>query len=244
MTNASAIIKELHKLADPKRAKVSARFFKTGPGQYGAGDKFLGIAVPALRKIAHKYNDLSFSDIIILLKNPVHEHRFVALEILVAQYECGDETTKKRIVDFYLRSTKYINNWDLVDTSAEYILGDYLFDKPKKILYKLAKSKNLWERRMAIIATHHFIKRNQFTDTRAIAEILLHDTHDLIHKAVGWMLREVGKRSRAAELRFLDAYGHRMPRTMLRYAVEKFSPQLRRHYLTKGLRVASLDKKH
>lgn len=223
--------KELQSLADKNRATASAWFFKTGSGQYGAGDKFIGIRVPAQRKVAYKYLDLELSYVRELLQSPIHEHRFVALEILVAKYERGDLKTKKTMFDFYLKNRKFVNNWDLVDTSAGYILGDYLLTRNKTVLFKLARSKALWDKRIAIIATQGFIKEGQFMETLKIAELLLNDKHDLIHKAVGWMLREVGNRSPETELKFLDKYCLKMPRTMLRYAIEKFPEKKRKYYL-------------
>jgi len=225
------LIKKLKKLSDPKQAKDYEWFFKTGPGEYGYGDKFLGIRVPILKKIAKQFKDLSFSDIRRMLKSDIHEHRFVALKILVLQYKNADDIKRKNIVNFYLRNTKRINNWDLVDTSAQYILGDYLLSKDKSILYELAVSKIVWERRIAIISTAGFIKKGSYKDTLKIAEILLQDEHDLIHKAVGWMLREVGKQSLKIEVDFLNRYYEIMPRTMLRYAIERFPEKHRRMYL-------------
>jgi len=229
----SDCIKKLKSLGTPKRAKASSWFFKTGKGQYGEGDVFLGITVPDQRKVAHRFQDLSLSDIKKLLNSPVHEHRFVALEILVFRYEKGNGQEKKKIGDFYLANTNRINNWDLVDTSAPYILGDYLLKKDKRILYKFARSKNIWERRIAVITAGTFVKSGNYRDLIKISEMLLKDKHDLIHKATGWMLRELGKISPEAEIEFLDKYYHTMPRTMLRYAIEKFSPERRRHYLQK-----------
>src|SRR5581483_3656710 len=186
---------DLKKLANPKKAKVLARFFKTGKGEYGVGDIFLGIQVPDSRRLAIKYKDLSVSDIQKLLQSKIHEERLIALLILVHNFIKGDEQKKKEIFDFYIINTKYINNWDLVDLSADKIVGAYALDKKRDVLYTLAKSKNMWERRIAIIATYQFIKeKKEYKDTFAIAEILLTDAHDLIQKAVGWMLREVGKR--------------------------------------------------
>ena len=226
--------RDLNVLADPKRARASQRFFKTGPGEYAEGDRFLGITVPAQRKVAHAYIALKLPAVGKLLRSPIHEHRFVALEILVAKYERGDLREKGRVFNFYLRHKAYVNNWDLVDTSAEYIPGDYLFGKKKEVLFTLARSKNIWQRRMAIVATFCFIKKGRFGETLKISKILLADEHDLIHKAVGWMLREVGKRSLETELQFLDVYYRRMPRTMLRYAIERFPEKKRKHYLERG----------
>lgn len=226
-------MEDLDSLADPVRAKNSAWFFKTGPGQYGEGDKFIGITVPAQRAVAKKYKDLPLTEIDKLLRNPIHEYRLTGFMLLVYKFEKADSKAKKEIFDFYLAHTACANNWDLVDSSAGYIIGAWLSDKPKerKILYKFAKSKNLWERRIAIISTQALIKNNDFADTFAIAELLLSDTHDLIHKAVGWMLREVGKRDLAAEEIFLKKHYKIMPRTMLRYAIEKFPEWKRKFYL-------------
>lgn len=229
----SNLKKEIKDLSNPKQAKIYARFFKTGLGEYGEGDQFLGIKVPVLRQVAKKYSDLKLSKIKNLLKSPVHEHRFVALVILTHQFKKGSVDKRKKIFEFYLKNTQGINNWDLVDASCYKIVGEYLIDKPKKrkVLYKLAKSKNLWERRIAIISTMAFIKNSQFEDTLNLSKILLDDEHDLIHKAVGWMLREVGKRDQETEERFLKKHCQTMPRTMLRYAIEKFSKQKRDFYL-------------
>ncbi len=223
--------RELEKKANKEKAVFLGRYFKTGKGEYGEGDVFLGITVPEQRKIALRFVDLSLSDIAGLLKSGIHEHRFTALEILVMKYEKADPKEQKEIVKLYLSHTRWINNWDLVDTSAQYILGQYLADKDLSVLYKLARSKNIWERRIAIIATHHFINQNDFADTLNIAELLLADTHDLIHKAVGWMLREVGNKSIDALKSFLNIHYKTMPRTMLRYAIEKFPEELRKKYL-------------
>jgi len=227
--------KEIRSLADPKRAKSNLWFFKTGPGQYGEGDKFLGLDSPAMRRLSKKYKNLSLADTTALLHSKIHEERQIAIFILVLQFEKKGQTPflRKHIYNLYLKNTKYINNWDLVDMSAPQIVGGYLTDNPKKklILTKLAKSKNLWEKRIAILATAIFIKNLQFTQTLKIADILLYDDHDLIHKAVGWMLREVGNRDRPVEEKFLRPRYKAMPRTMLRYAIEKFPEPLRQAYL-------------
>lgn len=228
--------KDLQKLANPTKAKTALWFFKTGQGEYGEGDKFLGVSVPNQRTIAIKYKDLAITSLQSLLSSKIHEYRLTALFILVSQYNQAkkDGQKKKEIVDFYLKNTPNINNWDLVDSSAHYILGGYLLDEPdRKILYKLAKSTNLWEKRIAIISTLAFIRANQFDDTLRIAEVLLNDKHDLIHKAVGWMLREVGNRNLKVAEEFLQRYYRQMPRTMLRYAIEKFSENKRLSYLKK-----------
>ncbi len=216
---------------DPIKAKLLSGFFKTGKGQYGEGDVFYGITVPQSRKIAKEFFTLAFDEIKKLLDSPVHESRLIALIILVHQFEKGTEIQKEKVYNFYLQNTKHINNWDLVDTSAHKIVGEYLLDKDVSILTTLAHSQNLWERRIAIVATAAFIRKNKFQPTFDIATILLHDKHDLIHKAVGWMLREVGKRDQVIEEAFLDKHAHKMPRTMLRYAIEKFSPLKRKYYL-------------
>ncbi len=226
-------MQELKKISTPEKAKASAWFFKSGKGEYGYGDKFIGVTVPEQRRIAKQYRDLSLSEVSVLLKSPIHEHRLTGLFILDLQYQKADPANRKRIVQFYLKHRKQINNWDLVDSSASYILGDYLLHEDRKILYTFARSKNLWERRIAIISTAAFIKNNQFEDTLNISEILLKDTHDLIHKAVGWMLREVGKKSLATEEKFLQKHASVMPRTMLRYAIEKFPEPKRKAYLQK-----------
>ena len=231
--NYMGIKKDLQKLANPKQAEILQRFFKTGKGEYGEGDIFLGIKVPEQREVAKKY-DLTLEEIQDLLSDKVHEYRLTALFILVNKYKKSDKKNKKEIFDFYLKNTKSINNWDLVDLSAPNIVGDYLLDKDKSILYKLAKSDNLWEKRIAVLATFAFIKDNQFEDAFKISEILLKDNHDLIHKAVGWMLREIGKRNLEAEERFLNNHYKKMPRTMLRYAIERFPESKRKYYLKKS----------
>lgn len=224
------ICNELKGLRNNEKAKTLERFFKTGKGEYGEGDRFLGIVVPTLRKVAKEYSELSLSDLQKLLSSKIHEYRLTALFILVAKYKKTE--SKKKIVDFYLKNTENINNWDLVDLSAPNILGDYLIDRDKDILLMLAKSSNLWERRIAVLSTFSFIKRNNFRDSLKIAEILINDKHDLIHKAVGWMLREVGKRDLETEEDFLNEHYKKMPRTCLRYAIEKFDETKRRSYLT------------
>ena len=220
--------RELAAAADPERARNLAWFFKTGKGQYGHGDRFIGLTVPAVRRIAHRYVHLPLTDVATLLASPIHEHRFAALEILVAQYERGNE---QGVFDFYLKHTKFVNNWDLVDTSAPYIVGQHLLKRPRKLLYRLAKSRNLWERRIAIVSTMMFIRAGELEDTFAIAKLLLPDDHDLIHKAVGWMLRETGKQSKLDLLRFLKANYAALPRTTLRYAIERFPAAERKRLL-------------
>ncbi|MFH0729886.1 MAG: DNA alkylation repair protein [Pseudomonadota bacterium] len=226
---------ELNSLADAAHAAVSRRFFKTGPGDYGEGDTFVGIRVPLLRGLAKKYNRLSCETAVTLLKSPIHEERHLALFILMQLYKRGDEGLRERIYRLYLENTAHINNWDLVDTSAEHIVGDYLLEKDKSPLHLLALSEDLWERRVAIIATFCYIKQNQFEETIKIAGMLLQDKQDLIHKAVGWMLREMGKRDLTAETAFIDTHYKVMPRTMLRYAIERYPEPLRQAYF-KGTR--------
>lgn len=226
--------KELNVLADKKQAQILQRFFKTGIGEYGAGDVFLGVKVPAQRKIAGKYMDLPLSDIEKLLHARIHEYRQSALIILVNQFKSADEKTKAKIFRFYLANTKRVNNWDLVDLSAPHIVGAYLMDKPREILHQLAESKLLWERRIAIVATHAFIRAGDFADTFALTKILMNDKHDLIQKAQGWMLREIGKKSDVGEIElraFLDEYAPLMPHVSLRYALEKFDAKTRKKYL-------------
>jgi 3-methyladenine DNA glycosylase AlkD len=229
------IKRDLLQLSNPEKAKKLSGFFKTGKGQYGEGDIFLGIPVPEQRKVAKKYRDLPLSDVRELLSSKIHEHRLTALIILVSKYEKADDSGKKEIFSFYLKNTENIDNWDLVDLSAPKIVGDYLFNKDTSILFKLAKSDNLWERRIAIISTFTFIRNNDFEDALSISELLLHDEHDLIHKAVGWMLREIGKRDQETEERFLNKHCMQMPRTMLRYAIEKFDKNKRKFYLAQKL---------
>ena len=226
------LIKELQKLANPAKAEILQRFFKTGPGQYGEGDIFLGITVPEQRRIANKF-DLSLKELQKLLSSKIHEHRLTSLFILINKYKKADEKLREKIYNFYLKNIKKINNWDLVDLSAPNILGDFLINKDKSILYKLAKSSNLWGRRISILSTFTFIKNNQFEDSIKIAEILLKDSHDLIHKAVGWMLREMGKRDEKVLISFLNKHYKNMPRTMLRYAIEKFDETKKQFYMKK-----------
>lgn len=216
---------------NPKQAQLLMRYFKTGPGQYGAGDIFLGLMTPQSRSLVKKYSHLPLKDIDLLLQSNIHEHRSIALGILKDQYLKADHPDKKTYFDFYLAHTDRINNWDLVDTSAPHVVGNYLLDKDRSLLYKLVKSQSLWERRIAIISTFAFIKINQFDDTLEISTILLKDGHDLIHKAVGWALREVGKKSPSALTDFLDLNWRLMPRTTLRYAIEKLPPAKRAYYL-------------
>ena len=227
---------DLKALGNKEKAKHSERFFKTGKGEYGEGDKFLGITVPEQRKVVKKYfKDLSIKDTEKLLQSKIHEHRLTAVLILVTKFQKLDEKGKKEIIDMYLRNTKYLNNWDIIDSSAHKILGEYYMDHPeeKPLLYKFAKSKDLWEKRIAIMSTFTFIRANQYEDALKISEILLHDDHDLIHKAVGWMLREIGNRDLKPEESFLKKHYKTMPRTMLRYAIEKLPEDKRKFYMQK-----------
>jgi len=228
---AEEVRKRLKKLGTKERAEVSQRFFKTGQGEYGEGDVFLGVRVPDLRKLAREFQDLDFKGIRSLLRSRTHEERAVALLILVRNYPRGGQRDQERIYTFYMSHLRFINNWDLVDVSAEHVVGAFLRDRSKKPLYLLARSKNLWERRVSILATFQYIKRNEFSETLKIARMLLSDEEDLIRKAVGWMLREVGKRDLAVEEEFLRAHYGKMPRTMLRYAIERFPEPKRQRYL-------------
>jgi 3-methyladenine DNA glycosylase AlkD len=228
---AQEVQKRLQKLANAEHAAVSQRFFKTGPGEYGAGDIFIGVRVPVLRKLAGECQNLPVSQCKILLRSPIHEERLLAILILIRIFKKGPDNVKTSIYELYLNSTEFINNWDLVDTSAEHIVGAYLMDRSKRPLYHLARSSNLWQRRIAIMATFRFVKGHEFSETLRIAEMLLEDRHDLIHKATGWMLREIGKRDLKAEETFLKAHYKKMPRTMLRYSIEKFPEKKRQRYL-------------
>ena len=228
---AREVQKRLKKLGDPEHAAVGQRFFKTGPGEYGEGDKFLGIRMPVLRELAGEFRDLPVSESEILLHSPFHEERMLAILILIHNFKKKDGKACKYIYELYLKSTEYINNWDLVDVSAAHIVGAYLIHKSKRPLYRLARSKNLWERRVAIMATFHYIKHHEFSETLKIAQILLTDPHELIHRATGWMLREIGKRDIESEEAFLKEHYKKMPRTMLRYAIEKFPEGKRQGYL-------------
>lgn len=238
------IQKDLKKIANPQKAKIFGRFFKTGKGEYGEGDKFLGIMTGPLGELAKKYQEIPFSDIQKLLDGEYHEERSLGVQILVRRFKGLDRVNqgkeREEIFRFYLKNTKRINNWDLVDISAPHIIGERLRDKDIKrlsegrsMLYKLARSENLWERRIAIMSTFAFIKENDFSDTLKITEILLTDKHDLIHKASGWLLREIGKRDLEVEEKFLKKHLKNMPRTMLRYAIEKFPEKKRQKYLRK-----------
>jgi 3-methyladenine DNA glycosylase AlkD len=227
------IQQELDSLGDARQAAILQRFFKTGPGEYGEGDRFRGMRVPVLRRLARKYGDLPLAAVARLLRSGFHEDRLLALFILINQYYRGDAPIRDAIHRLYRENTGFVNNWDLVDASAPHLLGHYLEDRPKGLLTRLAASGVVWERRMAIIGTFHFIKQGDLGETLRIARVLVGDPEDLIHKAVGWMLREVGKRRLAAAEAFLQAHYRDMPRTMLRYAIERF-PQARRQAYLKG----------
>ena len=234
----SDVFADLVRRADPEIARDARRFFKTGPGEYGEGDQFRGIRVPVLRSMTRLYQHLSLDQTAKLLTSPFHEDRLLALLILVRKYTRSDVTQQAKIFSLFAAHTAYVNNWDLVDTSAPYISGPHFFTRHRKPLYRWAASTSLWERRIAIMSTFHFIRHGDYDDTLALAKRLLHDPEDLMHKAVGWMLREVGNRDRMTEEAFLREHAPLMPRTMLRYAIEKFPPEVRRTYLAKPRRCA------
>lgn len=223
------LLKELKSLADPERATHSQRYFKTGKGEYGEGDVFLGLNMGQQRQISKKYKEIDLADVQKLLNSDIHEQRMIGVLILVDKFSKSENG--KEIFDFYVANAKRVNNWDLVDLSAPNIVGSYLLNKSKDILYKLAKSKNLWERRISIISTFAFIGRNELEDSLKLAEILLKDKHDLIHKAVGWVLREIGKRDEKVLEDFLKTHYEKIPRTTLRYAIERFEEGRRKNYL-------------
>jgi 3-methyladenine DNA glycosylase AlkD len=226
------ISQELNKLKDPYQSKNLQRFFKTGKGEYGEGDIFLGLRMAQTRGVMKRYfKEASLEGVQKLLNSKIHEYRMTGVLILVEKFKKADEKFKKDIFNFYLKNTKNINNWDLVDLSAPNIVGGYLLDKDRKILYKLSRSKSLWERRISVLATFMFIREKDFKDAIKISEILLNDTHDLIHKAVGWMLREVGKKDEKELIKFLDKHTLQMPRTMLRYSIERLFEKKRKYYL-------------
>ena len=226
--------RRLREAAEPERVENLRRFFKTGPGGYGEGDVFLGVRVPEARKIARRFDALDEKTVLGLLQSPVHEERLVALVILVRRHERGDEATRERVYGLYLENTARVNNWDLVDVSAPQIVGAHLLDRDRTVLDRLARSPSLWERRISIMATFAFIRAGDFKDTLQLARVLLRDEHDLIHKATGWMLREVGNRDEGVLVRFLEEHAPRMPRTMLRYAVERLDPSMRTHLTEKS----------
>ncbi len=223
--------KSLKENSNSEQAKLLQRFFKTGKGEYGEGDVFIGLKVPVQRKIAKENSDLTFDELKILIESKIHEERLTALLILVSRFPKSGEVEKKKIFNFYISNKSHINNWDLVDLSAPNIVGDFLLNKNKEMLYKMARSKNLWDKRISVLSTFRFIKENDFKVSLDISKILLKEDHDLIHKAVGWMLREIGKRNLEAEEKFLKENYKQMPRTMLRYAIEKFPESKRKKYL-------------
>ncbi len=225
------IRRKLSEIKDDSHARILQRFFKTGPGEYGQGDIFMGLRMPQLRSLARTYEHLRLEDVLELMRSSIHEERVLALLILVRSYNKSDEMMKEKIYRFYLDNTPFINNWDLVDLSAEHIMGAHLFNRDRKQLVQLAHSKILWDRRIAVMATFHFIRKGQFTLTLSLVESLLGDKEDLIHKACGWMLREIGKRDILSEEAFLRLHCKTMPRTMLRYAIERFPEEKRLMYL-------------
>lgn len=230
---AAEIQRELETYIDPVKREYLPRFFKTGEGEYGEGDRFLGVVVPNTRIVAKKYKDADFEVVKELLQSPWHECRLCALLILVERFKKSGEAERKKIYDFYLSQTARVNNWDLVDLSAPTIVGGYLLDKPRNDLYRLAESPLLWDQRIAVVATYTLIKNDDFIDILSLAELLLHHPHDLMHKATGWMLREMGKRQKDLLCQFLDKHHKVMPRTMLRYSIEKFDEDERRYYMKK-----------
>ena len=227
------IRQRLQQLADPDKAAILQRFFKTAPGQYGEGDIFLGINAPTLKALVKEYQNISVADAEELLHSDIHEERALALQFWVRLYAQKNPDHKEQIYQRYLANTDWVNNWDLVDVTAPHIVGHYLFQRDRKILFRLAKSGSLWERRISIIATQYFIRQHDFADTVKIAALLINDKEDLIHKAVGWMLREVGNRKISPEEEFLEKHYQQMPRTMLRYAIEKFPEVKRKFWLTR-----------
>jgi len=226
-----AIRQQLKKLSNDKKAIFYQRFFKTAPGEYSHGDQFIGVTVPHLRALSKQFKELPRTETLKILTSPIHEERLLALFILVLQYQRGDDKQKKSVYDFYVKKRKYVNNWDLVDTTCHKIIGAHLHTREKDLLYKLAKSRSLWDKRIAMMSTYYFIKREHYEDALNIAELLKDDSHDLIHKVVGWMLREIGKKDLSIEETFLKKYYKTMPRTMLRYAIEHFPETLRKKYL-------------
>jgi len=226
----------LRSFASKEKAALLMRFFKTGPGQYGEGDRFLGIMVPQTRQVVKEFRDAPLPAVMKLLRSPWHEERLCALLLLVNKFQRGDDALRKRIFGLYMRNTRHINNWDLVDLSAHKIVGPYLDGGSRALLYRLVRSMNIWERRIAVIATFHYVARSEFRDSLALAEMLLDDDHDLMHKAVGWMLREVGKKDVAVLEGFLKRHHGRMPRTALRYAIERFPEAKRKRYLRKEIK--------
>ncbi|MBI4139951.1 DNA alkylation repair protein [Candidatus Woesearchaeota archaeon] len=231
MNSCDSVSKSLKNVSSPDKAKILQRFFKTSKGEYGYGDVFIGVVVPVIRKISKKCTNISLKECEKLLHSRIHEERLASLFILSEKFLKGNDFIRTKIVRLYLKNIPFVNNWDLVDSSAHKILGRYLLDKNRNILFTLARSKNLWARRISIISTLEFIRNKQYDDSLKISEILLNDNHDLIHKAVGWILREVGKKDRKSLEIFLNKYSATMPRTMLRYAIEKFSKKDRTEYI-------------
>ncbi|HEX2080870.1 MAG TPA: DNA alkylation repair protein [Longimicrobium sp.] len=230
-TTAAEVLARLEQLGNPEHARVLQGYFRTGPGEYGEGDRFLGIRLPVLRTLVREHRGMPLEQVAELMRSPWHEARLLAVLLLADAYARGGEQTRDAVYRLYLESTRWINNWDLVDSSAPHVVGAHLETRDRGVLEELARSESLWERRIAILATQHFIRRGDFGTTLRIAELLVHDRHDLIHKAVGWMLREVADRDRGAAEAFLRRHLAGMPRTMLRYAIEKFPPDLRQRYL-------------
>jgi len=241
MNSLQAIKQELQALADPQTAQHSQRFFKTGKGEYGEGDIFLGIRVPVIRQLAKKHQQLPLDKIESLLHSNFHEQRLLALIMMVNLYKKSDTSTQQQIFNSYINNVQYINNWDLIDTTTPHIIGAYLFDKNRQILFDYAKSDNLWQRRIAVLACFYFIQLEDFSDFIKIAEMLVDDQQDLIHKAVGWMLREAAKRQLSITMNFLDQYAASMPRTMLRYALERFPADLKKEYMAKKARLTAAE---
>ncbi|MDD2815379.1 MAG: DNA alkylation repair protein [Thiotrichaceae bacterium] len=231
MTKINELKQKLKQLADPINQQQAQRFFKTGKGEYAEGDIFLGIRTPVLRKLAAQYQDLSIDECENLLHSPIHEHRSLALMLWVAQFPKADKAQQQQLFERYLRNSPFINNWDLVDISAPTLVGKYLLEKNREILYKLVASEFLWERRIAVVATLTFIRQQQFDEILDFAKLLLNEPHDLIHKAVGWMLREVGKQNLSILVAFIHEYDTRLPRTTLRYAIEHFDEERRQFHL-------------
>lgn len=230
-TNATVIRQELETYIDPIKREYLPRFFKTGKGQYGEGDRFLGVVVPNTRLVARKHREVPFEVVAELLRSEWHECRLCALLILVERFKKSDEPMRKELYEFYLSQTVRVNNWDLVDLSAPAIVGGYLLDKPREELYRLAASPLLWEQRIAVVSTITLIRNRDFIDILRLSELLLHHPHDLMQKAIGWMLREMGKRDLDLLVQFLEKWSKQMPRTMLRYSIEKFSPEERAYFM-------------
>lgn len=230
---AAFVLSELLSMANPEKATFLQRFFKTGPGQYAEGDVFLGLVVPLTRSIAKANKQTPLSELQLLMESEYHEARLCALLIVMEQFKKASQTERKALFDFYIKNASRINNWDLVDVTCPHVVGVYLLDKDRSLLYELAESDNLWEQRIAMVSTVTFIRNREYTDTLALAERLMTHTHDLMHKAVGWMLREVGKKDRATLTDFLEQYATQLPRTALRYAIEHYPEEQRQYFLKK-----------